>query len=61
MKRIHDLAGSSVTDPFAAATVSGVKVTGATATATLTANGHSTSVYLAKLGDSWKLTGVPGI
>ncbi len=28
MKRIHDLAGSSVTGPFAAATVSGVKVTG---------------------------------
>jgi hypothetical protein len=61
MKRVHDLAGSSVTGPFATATVSSVKVTGATATATLTANGHSTPVYLAKQGDAWKLTGVPGL
>jgi hypothetical protein len=61
MRRIHDLAGASVTQPLAAATVSDVKVTGATASALLTANGHSTSVYLAKQGDSWKLTGVPGL
>jgi hypothetical protein len=61
MKRVHDLAGASVTGPFSTATVSGVKVTGATATATLTANGHSTAVYLAKQGDAWKLIGVPGL
>jgi hypothetical protein len=50
-----------VTGPFSTATVSGVKITGATASATLTANGHSTAVYLAKQGDAWKLTGVPGL
>jgi hypothetical protein len=61
MKRVHDLAGASVTGAFTTATVSGVKVTGATATATLTANGHSAPVYLARQGGDWKLTGVPGI
>jgi hypothetical protein len=61
MKRVHDLAGSSVTGPFATATVSGVKVSGATATATLTAAGHSATVNLAVQDGAWKLTGVPGI
>lgn len=61
MKKVHDLAGDSVNQPLAAATVSDLKVTGATATARLTASGHSTPVYLSKLGDDWKLTGVPGI
>jgi hypothetical protein len=61
MKRVHDLAGSSVTGPLAAATVSDVKVSGATATARLTASGHSTTVSLSRLGSDWKLNGVPGI
>jgi hypothetical protein len=61
MKRVHDLAGSSVTGPFGSATVSEVKVTGATATAKLTAAGHSTTVTLSKDGDRWKLNSVPGI
>jgi hypothetical protein len=61
MKRVHDLAGSSVTGPFAAATVSDVKITGSTATAKLTAAGHSTVVRLSKEDESWKLAGVPGI
>jgi hypothetical protein len=61
MKRVHDEAGSNVTQAFATATVSNVKVNGGSATATLTAAGHSTSVGLAQQGGKWRLTGVPGI
>jgi hypothetical protein len=61
MKKVHDLAGESVTQPFGSATVSDVKVTGATATARLTASGHATAVYLSKQDGDWKLNGVPGI
>jgi hypothetical protein len=61
MKRVHDLAGSSVTGPFATATVTEVKTSGDSATAKLTAAGHSTTVNLAKEDGEWKLGGVPGI
>jgi hypothetical protein len=61
MARVHDLAGSSVTGPLAAATVSDVKVAGATATAQITASGHATTVTLSKQDGDWKLNGVPGI
>jgi len=61
MKKVHDLAGDSVTQPLGSATVSDVKVAGATATARLTASGHATAVYLSKQNGEWKLNGVPGI
>lgn len=61
MTKVHDEAGDNVTQAFASASVSNVKVTGGSATATLTAAGHSTSVGLANQGGAWKLTGVPGI
>jgi hypothetical protein len=61
LKRLHDIAGPSVTDPLGAATVSEVKVTGSTATARLTASGHPTIVNLSKIDGDWKLNGVPGI
>lgn len=61
MNRVHDEAGDAVTQAFASATVTNVKVNGGAATATLTASGHSTSVGLAEQGGKWKLTGVPGI
>ena len=61
MQRVAQLAGSSVTDPLSKASVGEVKVTGNTATTTLTANGHSTPVTLSKADGSWKLNGVPGV
>jgi hypothetical protein len=61
MKRVHDLAGSSVTGPLGSATVSQVKIAGSTASAQLTASGHSTTVTLSKQGGDWKLNGVPGV
>ena len=61
MQRVAQLAGPSVTDPLSKATVGKVKVTGSTATTTLTASGHSTSVTLSKVSGSWKLNGVPGV
>jgi hypothetical protein len=61
MNKVHDEAGDSVTQAFTSATVSHVKVNGGSATATLTAAGHSTSVGLAEQDGKWKLTGVPGI
>jgi hypothetical protein len=61
MTKVHDEAGQDVTDAFAGATVSNVKVTGGAATATLTAAGHSTTVGLADQDGKWKLTGVPGV
>jgi hypothetical protein len=61
MLRVHQEAGADVNGAFSTARVSGVKVTGSTATATLTATGHSTPVSLAREGGAWKLTGVPGI
>jgi hypothetical protein len=61
IKRVHDAAGPQVTRALAAAKVSAVKVNGNSATATLTAAGHSTSVGLTRQDGSWKLTGVPGI
>lgn len=59
--RVHSLAGKDVTDAFASAKASAPKVTGSTATVTLTASGHATTVRLVKEGGDWKLTGVPGI
>lgn len=61
MTKVHDEAGSDVTQAFATATVSAVHVSGTTGMATLTASGHSTTVGLVKQGGDWKLTGVPGI
>ena len=61
MQRVAQLAGSSVTEPLSKATVGEVKVTGNTATTTLTASGHSTPVTLSKQEGEWKLNGVPGI
>jgi hypothetical protein len=61
MKRVAELAGESVTGPFGSATVTEVKVSGATATAKLTAAGHPTVVNLSKQDGDWKLNGVPGI
>jgi hypothetical protein len=60
MVKVHDAAGADVNAAFSAATVSNVKVTGDSATATLTASGHSTSVSLARQGGKWRLNGVPG-
>ena len=60
IKRLHDQAGTQVTSAFSTAKVGTVKVSGATATAELTASGHSTTVRLAKLGGAWKLTALPG-
>jgi hypothetical protein len=58
---VHGEAGAQVNIAFADATVGNVKVTGGSATATLTASGHSAVAKLAKQGGAWKLTGVPGI
>ena len=61
MKRVADLAGSSVTEPLSKATVGEVKVTGNSATTSVSAGGHSTTVTLSKQDGAWKLNGVPGI
>lgn len=61
LKRVHDLAGSSVTGPLATAAVGRVDVKGDTATTTVTASGHSTPVTLSKQDGAWKLNGVPGV
>jgi 7-keto-8-aminopelargonate synthetase-like enzyme len=58
---VHGEAGAQVNIAFADATVSKVKVTGGSATAVLTASGHSAVAKLVKQGGAWKLTGVPGI
>jgi len=58
---VHDEAGAEVNLAFSDATVTNVRVTGSSATATLTASGHSATAKLAREGGSWKLTGVPGI
>lgn len=59
--RVHSLAGKQVTDAFSGAKATNPKVTGTTATVTLTASGHATTVRLVKEGGDWKLNGVPGI
>lgn len=61
MTKVHDEAGADVNQAFARATVSNVRLKGTSATATLTASGHSTTVGLLKQGGDWKLTGVPGV
>jgi hypothetical protein len=58
---VHGEAGAQVNIAFADATVSKVTVTGGSATAVLTASGHSAVAKLVKQGGAWKLTGVPGI
>ena len=58
--KLPGLAGPNVTGPFQTATVSDVKVTGDTASATLTAAGHSAQVTLEKSDGDWLLTHVPG-
>lgn len=59
--RVHDSVGRAVTDAFEKAKVSDVEVKGSSATAKLTAQGHSTTVGLARQKGRWLLTGVPGI
>ena len=61
MQRVAQLAGESVTGPLSKATVGEVKVTGNTATTTLTASGHTASVTLSRQSGDWKLNGVPGV
>ena len=46
--------------PFQDATVSGVKVDGDTATASLVAGGHTEEVTLERQDDDWLLTKAPG-
>ena len=58
---VHGEASAEVNLAFSDAKVSGVKVTGDSATAVLTASGHSATAKLVKQGGTWKLTGVPGI
>ncbi|MEA2430548.1 MAG: hypothetical protein QOI19_1021 [Thermoleophilaceae bacterium] len=58
---VHGEAGAQLNISFSDATVSNVKVAGDSATATLTASGHSAVAKLSKQGSAWKLTGVPGI
>jgi hypothetical protein len=58
---VHGEAGAEVNLAFSDAKVSGVKVTGGSATAVLTASGHSAVAKLVQQGGAWKLTGVPGI
>jgi hypothetical protein len=58
--KLPAVAGANVTGPFQTAKVDGVKVTGGTATARLTAAGHSAEVTLQKRDGDWLLTRVPG-
>jgi hypothetical protein len=58
--KLPAVAGAEVTGPFQTATVDQVKVTGDTATARLTAAGHSAPVRLQKRDGDWLLTAVPG-
>jgi hypothetical protein len=58
--KLPAVAGANVTTPFQTAKVDQVKVTGDSATARLTAAGHSASVNLQKRDGSWLLTRVPG-
>lgn len=61
MTKVHDEAGDDVNEAFQSATVSNVEVNGGSASVTLTASGHSTTVGLADQDGEWRLTGVPGI
>jgi ketosteroid isomerase-like protein len=61
IEAVHGEAGAQANIAFSDATVSNVKVTGGSATAVLTASGHSATAKLLKQGAAWKLTGVPGI
>jgi hypothetical protein len=58
---VHGEAGAEVNLAFSDARVTGVNVSGGSATAVLTASGHSATAKLVKQGGAWKLTGVPGI
>lgn len=58
--KLPAVAGANVTAPFQTATVDQVKVTGESATARLTAAGHSAPVRLQKRDGDWLLTAVPG-
>jgi hypothetical protein len=60
--RIHAAAGAQVAAAFSAAKVVGKpQVKGDSATVTLSAAGHSTTVALKKQGGAWKLAAVPGL
>ena len=61
IERVHEAAGKPVADAYASATVAGVKVSGSTATAKLTAGGATTAVRLAKEDGEWRLASVPGL
>lgn len=58
--KLHAVAGAAITGPFQDAKVTAVKITGDSATATLSAGGGSTTVPLSKQGGEWKITRVPG-
>ncbi len=58
--KLPAVAGVNVTGPFRTAKVDAVTVKGDTATARLTAAGHSAQVSLQKRDGDWLLTGVPG-
>jgi hypothetical protein len=58
--KLPAVAGANVTGPFQTATADSVKVTGDSATARLTAGGHSAQVSLQKRDGDWLLTAVPG-
>jgi hypothetical protein len=58
--KLPSVAGAAVTGPFQTAKVDQVKVTGDSATARLTAAGHSAPVTLTKQDGDWLLTHVPG-
>ena len=58
--KLPSVAGPNVTAPFQTAKVDSVRVSGDTATARLTAGGHSATVRLQKRDGDWLLTRVPG-
>lgn len=58
--KLPAVAGPNVTGPFQTAKVDGVAVHGDSATARLTAGGHSATVTLKKQDGDWLLAGVPG-
>jgi hypothetical protein len=60
VSKLQAVAGPNVTGPFQTATVSGAKVNGDKATATLMAGGHTTTVTLELRDGKWLLTHVPG-
>ena len=61
VERVAEVAGPNVTGPFREAEAAGANVTGDSATATLTAAGHTTEVTLEKVDGEWLLARAPGL